>query len=208
MKLKKWVKVVYLLVILFCVYLIYGFLLYNNYNKYRNSALHLTENGKLLTAQVFPNVRVTKAIYILDSLSLGNNFESINKENDSWKITDKDNISYKLKVKEMENDNYKMYQYTISNLESIKNLKISVFSSTTKKKEAINLLKNINKYVPQYEEIFLIDGNKKHGVIYKSEGKINSFIFIGERKYQFIFDNDFLTYDYIIKILASLTYDE
>ena len=208
MKLKIWVKVFYVLGVLLCVYLIYNFILYNGYIKYRTTALHLTENGTLLTAQVFPNVRVSKAIYILDNLSLGNNFELITKENDSWRITDKDNISYKLKVKEVENDNYRMYQYTVSNLDSVKNLKISVFSSTSKKRDAKRLVKNISNYVPQYEEIFLVDGNKKHGVIFKYNGEINAYIFVGEKKYHFIFDNDSLTYDYIINILATISIDD
>ena len=157
---------------------------------------------------MFPNVRVSKAIYILDDLFLRNNFESINKENDSWIITDKDNISYKLKVKEVENDNYRMYQYTVSNLDSIKDKKISVFSSTTKKRDAKRLVKSISNYVPQYEEIFLVDGNKKHGVIFKYNGEINAYIFIGEKKYHFIFDNDSLTYDYIIDLLATISLEK
>jgi len=205
MKLKNWVKVFYVFAILLCVYLVYSFLLYNSYIKYRNTALHLTENGTLLAPKVFPNTRVTKAIYILDTLSLGNDFESIIKENDSWRITDKDNISYKLKVKEVENDNYRMYQYTVSNLESVKDEKISVFSSTGKKSNAKKLVKNISIYVPQYEEIFLVDGNKKHAVIFKYNGEINAYVFIGEKKYHFIFDNDSLTYDYIIDLLATIS---
>ena len=75
MKLKKWVKIVYVLAILLCVYLVYSFLLFNSYSKYRTTALHLSENGKLLTQQVFPDVRVSKALYILDTLSIGNRFE-------------------------------------------------------------------------------------------------------------------------------------
>ena len=208
MKFKIWGKVFYVLAVLLCVYLVYSFLIYNSYIKYRTTALHLTENGTLLTAQVFPNIRVTKAIYILDTLSLGNRFESITKENDSWRITDKDNITYKLKVKEVENDNYRMYKYTVSNLDSIKNKKISIFSSISQKRDANRLVKSISKYVPQYQEIFLIDGNKKHGIIYKYNGEINAYIFMGEKKYHFIFDNDSLSYEYIINTLATLSLDD
>ena len=208
MKLKNWVKVFYVFAILICVYLVYSFLLYNSYIKYRNTALHLTENGTLLAPKVFPNTRVTKAIYILDTLSLGNDFESIIKENDSWRITDKDNISYKLKVKEVENDNYRMYQYTVSNLDSIKEQKISVFSSTGKIGNAKRLVKSISNYVPQYEEIFLVDGNKKHAVIFKYNGEINAYVFIGEKKYHLIFDNDSLSYDYIINTLSTLSLED
>ncbi len=208
MKLKKWVKIVYILVVLLCIYLIYSFLLFNSYTKYKNTALHLSDNGKLLTQQVFPNVRVSKAIYLIDTLSIGNKFESINKENNIWVIRDKDDISYKLKVKEVENDNYRMYQYTISNLESINNQQIKLFSSNTKKRDALRLVKSITRYVPQYQEIFLVDGNKKHGYIYKYNGEINACIFIGEKKYHFIFDNDSLSYEYIINTLATLSLED
>ena len=207
MKVKKWVKIAYVLLILLCVYLVYTFILYNSYIKYRDNALHLTENGKLLTAQVYPEVRISKAIYLLDNLSIKNNFESIEKDNDVWKIKDKDS-SYSLKVKKVENDNYRMYQYTISNLDSIKNMKISLFTKTSKKKDALRLVKNIYKYVPQYEEILLVDGNKRHGYIYKYSKEINACIFIGDKKYHFIFDNDSLSYDYIIDLLATVTIDD
>ena len=153
-------------------------------------------------------MRVSKAIYLLDNLSIGNRFENITKDNDSWIIQELNDITYKLKVKEVENDNYRMYQYTVSNLDSIKKMKISLFSLTSKKKEAIKLVKNISKYVPQYEEIFLVDGNKKHGVVYKYNGEINAYIFIGDKKYHFIFDNDSLTYDYVIDILSTIFIDE
>ena len=208
MKVKKWVKISYVLVILFFIYLIYSFILYNSYVKNRDIALHLTQNGKLLTEQVFPDIRVSKGIYILDNLSINNSFESIIKDNDVWKIKDKNDLSYNLKVNELENDNYRMYQYTVSNLDSIKNLKVNIFTKTSKKKDAIKLVKNINKYVPQYEEIFLVNSSKKHGYIYKYNGEINACIFIGEKKYQFIFENDSLEYKYIIDLLATISIDE
>ena len=84
MKVKKWVKISYVLLILLCVYLVYTFLIYNSYIKYRDNAIHLAKNGTLLTERVFPDVRISKAIYILDNLSIANNFESIMKENDGW----------------------------------------------------------------------------------------------------------------------------
>ncbi len=208
MKSKKWKKIIYVLLIILCVYLIYSFILLNNYSKYRKTALNLSENGTLLAQKVFPDVRVSKAIYLLDNLSIGNRFENITKDNDSWIIQDINDISYKLKVKEVENDNYRMYQYTVSNLDSIKKKKISIFSLTSKKKEAIKLVKNISKYVPRYEEIFLVDGIKKRGIVYKYNGEINAYIFIGEKKYHLIFDNDSLEYDYIVDILATLSLDE
>lgn len=208
MKLKKWVKITYILLILLCVYLVYTFLLYNSYIKYRNISLNLVNNGKVLKEAVFPDVTVSKGIYILDNLSIANNFESINKENDSWAIKDNNDLSYNFKIKEEENDNYRMYQYTISNLDYIKNKKIRFFTVTSKKREALRLVKNISKYVPHYEEIFLVNGNKKHGFIYKYKGEINAYVFINEHKYHFIFDKDNISYDYIIKLLASISIDD
>lgn len=208
MKVKKLVKISYVLLILLCVYLVYTFLLYNSYIKYRDNAIHLTKNGTLLTERVFPDVRISKAIYILDNLSIANNFESIMKENDGWSVKDKDDISFDFKIKEEENDNYRMYQYTISNLDSIKNNKMSLLTTTSKKRDALRLVKNIYKYVPHYEEIFLVNGNKKHGFIYKYQGEINAYVFINEHKYHFIFDKDNISYDYLINLLASVTIDD
>ena len=146
-------------------------------------------------------------LFILDNLSIGNSFDSITKDNDSWLIKDEDK-EFKFKIKEESLDNYRLYQLIISNLTTVNNKKYNYFTSSQKIKETIRITKNAYKMLPQFKEIFLVDGNKKHGYIYKINNEIDAVIYIGEKKYHFIFDNSNLDYEYIVKILSTLTLDD
>lgn len=207
MKVKKSVKIIMLLLIVLCIYLIYKFLLFNEYSKYRSYITHVNETSTVLNNVVFPDVRITKGIFILDNLSIGNSFDSISKDNDSWLIKDGDK-EFKFKIKEESLDNYRLYQLIISNLTTVNNNKYNYFTSSQKIKENLRITKNAYKMLPQFEEIFLVDGNKKHGYIYKINNEIDAVIYISDKKYHFIFENSNLDYEYIVKILSTLTLDD
>ena len=134
MKVKKSVKIIMLLLIVLCIYLIYKFLLFNEYSKYRSYITHVNETSTVLNNVVFPDVRITKGIFILDNLSIGNSFDSISKDNDSWLIKDEDK-EFKFKIKEESLDNYRLYQLIISNLTTVNNNKYNYFTSSQKIKE-------------------------------------------------------------------------
>ena len=136
MKVKRSVKILLIIGIILVIYLIYKFLLFNSYSRYKANVVHLTEIGTVLDSKIFYEVRYSKAIYLTDELFIGNNFESILKENDSWKITDDENISYNLKLKEEKNDNYKDYKNMINNIESISKEKYSFLTPIKKLKKS------------------------------------------------------------------------
>lgn len=204
MKVKKSVKIIMFIAILIVIYLISKFMLFNNYSKYKENVVHLSELGTVLENKIFYEIRYTKAIYLNDELYIGNNFKSIVKEEDGWKITDDNKISYTLKVKEETKDDYKDYIEMISNINNINNEKYSFLTPTSKLKKSLKISKNIYNKLPQYKEIFLVDGNKKHGYIYKVDNEINAVIFVGDKKYHITIDNSELDYEYVVNTLSTL----
>jgi hypothetical protein len=208
MKVKKSVKIIIVVLIIIFCYLIYKFILFSEYSKYKSNVVHLTEIGTVLDDEIFNEVRYSKAIFLTDEIFIGNNFNSIIKENDIWKITDDNDVSYTLKLNEEKKDNYKDYKEMISSIYTISNEKYTFLTSINKLKKSINISKNIYKKLPRYNEIFLVDGNKKHGYIYKFNNEINAIIFVGDKKVHIIIDNANLEYDYIIDTLSTLYIDE